>query len=213
MWPLFILLGLTVSNSTSKVKERTTKARPNPHPRQWVWVALGLLVVGSAVTWRPLVAVTYANLGAVKQAKAKLATGLPQDTKDAHLQAATASYKRALNLAPSNRTANLRLGNLAAADGRYKEALAHLEIAWRTAPEDPTARKALGLACTWVGEIDRAAELLKDTREIVSELNTWAWWHGQEGRQQVSMNAYQTSLALKPDQPQVRDRLSALESQ
>lgn len=208
MWPLFVLLGLAVSSSTIRAPKRTRKAAPS---RQWKWVALTLLAVGCIVVWRPLAAVTCANLGTVKQAKAELAA-LPDDVKDSHLRAAIANYERTLQLAPNNRTASLRLGNLAVAGGRYEEGVAHLEVAWRAAPEDPTTRKALGLAYTWVSEVDRAAELLKDTRDIVAELNTWGWWHGQEGRQQVAMNAYRTSLALKPDQPQVRSLLTTLES-
>lgn len=211
MWPLFVLLGLTVSTSTVMVKKEFVKAQRTARSQQWRWVALVLLAVGCAIVWRPLLAVTCANLGATKQAKAELAA-LPDGVQDAHLRAAIASYERALQLAPDNRTAHLRLGSLAVADGRYEEGMAHLEVVWRAGPEDRTARKALGLAYAWVGEIDRAAELLRDTKDIVTELNTWGWWHGQEGRQQVAMNAYRASLALKPDQPQVRNLLTTLES-
>jgi O-antigen ligase len=209
MWPLFVLLGLVVSTSTVMVREASVKTR-RARSRLWEWVALGLLVVGCAVVWRPLLAVTCANLGAVKQAKAEL-VNLPGDVKDARLRAAIANYECALQLVPNNRTAKLRLGNLVVADGWYEEGIAHLEIVWQAAPEDRTACKALGLAYAWVGEIDRAVELLKYTKDIVAELNTWGGWHSQEGRQQVAMNAYRTSLALKPDQPQVRDRLTTLE--
>jgi len=209
MWPLFVLLGLVVSTSTVMVREASVKTR-RTRSRLWEWVALGLLVVGCAVVWRPLLAVTCANLGAVKQAKAEL-LNLPGDVKDARLRAAIANYECALQLVPNNRTANLRLGNLVVADGWYEEGIAHLEIVWQAAPEDRTACKALGLAYAWVGEIDRAVELLKYTKDIVAELNTWGGWHSQEGRQQVAMNAYRTSLTLKPDQPHVRDRLTTLE--
>jgi len=217
MWPLPLLLGLTVSTSTVMIKKAVSPVEPNHRETlktqrtarswQWEWVALVLLVVGCAVVWRPLAAMTFANVGAVKQAKAELAA-LPDSTKDAYLRAAIADYERTLRLSPNNRTAHLRLGNLAVADSRYKEAVAHLEIVWQASPEDRTARKALGLTYAWVGEIDHAAELLKQTRDIVAELNTWGWWHDQEGRRQVAMNAYRTSLALKPDQPQVRNRLA-----
>jgi len=209
MWPLFVLLGLVVSTSTVVVREGSVKTQ-RVRSRPWEWAALGLLVVGCAVVWRPLLAATCANMGAVKQAKAELAN-LPGDVKDARLRAAMANYECALQLIPDNRMANLRLGNLVVADGQYEEGITHLEIVWQAAPEDRTACKALGLAYAWVGEIDRAVELLKYTKDIVAELNTWGGWHDQEGRQQVAMNAYRTSLALKSDQPQVRDRLITLE--
>ena len=63
------------------------------------------------------------------------------------------------------------------------------------------------------GQTERAAQLLSHTTDIVAELNTWGWWHSQEGRLQVAANAYRTSLALKPDQPEVQSLLAALESQ
>jgi len=213
MWPLFFLLGLTVSCSTVRADKKAMTVRQKAHLRRWASIALALLAVGCALLWRPLAAMAYANLGAIEQAKAELSDSLTQDARDAYLQAATASYGRALLLDADNRAANLRLGNLAVADDRYEEGIAYLEIAWQLAPADPTARKALGLAYTWVGETDRAAALLQGTRDIVEELNVWAWWHGQEGRGQAALNAYRTSLALEPDQPQIQDRLSALENQ
>ncbi|UCC62369.1 MAG: O-antigen ligase family protein [Anaerolineae bacterium] len=213
MWPLFLLLGLVVSASSIRNKQITGKAQQETRSRGWKRAVLGLLALGCVLMYRPLVALVFANLGAVRQAKAELATDLSPETREAYLEDAMADYRHALKLDPHNRTANLRLGNLAVADGQYEEGIAHLAIVWQMAPEDPTARKALGLAYAWVGETDKAAELLRDTKDIVSELNTWAWWHGQEGRHQVSINAYRTSLALKPDQPYIRDWLSELENQ
>ncbi len=212
MWPLFVLLGLMVACSTVAAQGTAGKRQRMARWGRWRWVALILLMAGCAVVWRSLLGVTYANLGAVKQAKAELGT-LSDDATDAHLRAAMADYERALQANPDNRTANLRLGNLAVADGRYEEGVTHLEAVWQAAPDDRTARKALGLACAWVGEIDRAAELLKDTKDIVVELNIWGWWHGQEGRPQAAMNAYRTSLALQPDQPKVQHLLVKLESE
>jgi hypothetical protein len=212
MWPLFLLLGLAVSTSQVTIEEEAIKTRRVTGKRRWGWVALVALAVGCTAAWRPLAAMALANLGAVKQAKAELSM-LPEGRREANLEAAAAHYESALRLAPYNRTAHLRLGNLAVADGRYEEGVAHLEIVWQASPEDRTARKALGLAYAWVGKIDRAAELLKHTKDIVAELNVWGWWHGQERHRQVAMNAYRTSLALKPDQPQVRHSLAALEGE
>ena len=209
MWPLFFLLGLTISTSTVETTKKLPKMALS---RRWEWVVLGLLAAGCVVLWQPLMATIYANTGAVRQAKAELTASLTQDAKIADTRAAMASYERALGFDPSNRTAHLRLGNLAVAAGRYEEGVTHLEAGWQVAKKDPTIRKSLGLAYAWVGEIDKAAELLRDSRDIVAELNIWARWHAQQERQQVATNAYRTSLALKPDQPQVRDLLSKLES-
>jgi putative inorganic carbon (HCO3(-)) transporter len=210
MWPLFVLLGLMVSASTVR-RKGTIRTRRTTHLRLTRWGALVSLALSAIVVWRPLAAMTWANLGAVKQAKAELGD-LHDGAREVYLRAAIADYERALQLDPDNRTANLRLGNLAVAAGRYEEGVEYLEVVWRSAPEDPTACKALGLAYAWVGEIDKAARLLQSIKDIVTELNTWGWWHNHEGRQQVAINAYRTSLALKPDQPQVRDSLTAMEN-
>jgi Flp pilus assembly protein TadD len=143
----------------------------------------------------------------VRQAKAEL-VDLPVETIAARLQAATSSYGRALALDPHNRTANLRLGNLAVDSGRYEEGVTYLGTVWQASPQDPTARKALGLAHVWVGQTQRAAELLSDTPEIVPELNAWGWWHEEQGRRQLAIWAYQTSLLLYSDQPEVKQLLA-----
>ena len=207
MWPLFLLLGLAVATASIKDEKKTGGTL---YSRRWAWAAL-LLVIGLGATWRPLAAMAWSNWGAIRQIKAELIADLPQDTREAHLRASVAGYNRALKLNLNNRTANLRLGNLAVTAGRYDEGIAHLETVWRASPEDPTACKALGLAYAWEGRIDEAAELLRNTKDIVAELNTWGGWHRSEGRRQVAANAYRTSLALEPDQPQVQESLSKLE--
>jgi O-antigen ligase len=207
-WPLFFLPGLVVATGAAG-KERVTRSAPS---RRWAWVALGVLAVVGLFFWRPLGGMAFANAGALRQAGAELVSDLSEQERTIRLRAAVSSYERALKLDADNRTAHLRLGNLAVAAGRYEEGVAHLEVAWRAAPEDPTACKALGLAYAWLGRIDEAAELLRDAKDIVAELNTWGYWHGSEGRGQVAMNAYRTSLALRADQPKVRELLDALEA-
>jgi len=208
MWPLFILLGLMVSTRTIRVEKKASPARLS---QQWKWILLALLTVVCIVGWRPLAAAACANLGAVKQAKAELGH-LPDVSQRAHLQAATVNYDRALRLDPANRTARLRLGNLAVAAGRYEEGISHLKVVWQDVPTDPTTCKALGLAYAWVDKVGQAAELLQNSRNIIAELNAWGGWHRSQGRQRVAVSAYRTSLALEPDQPQVRDLLSTMES-
>ena len=208
MWPLFVLLGLVVSTGMVRAEK---KVWPAMLSQQWKWIVLALLAVVCIVGYRPLAAAACANFGAVKQAKAELGH-LPDVSQKAHLQAATVNYDRALRLDPASRTARLRLGNLAVAAGRYEEGISHLEVVWQDDPKDPTVCKALGLAYVWVDEIDRAVELLQNSRNIVAELNAWGGWHRSQGRQRVAMSAYRTSLALEPDQPQVRDLLSTMES-
>ncbi|MFZ5917161.1 MAG: O-antigen ligase family protein [Chloroflexota bacterium] len=208
-WPLFLTLGLTVSTGTVAKIEATT----GPSNPRWLWATLGALVLGLALTWRPLTGAVCTNLGAVQQAQAELAPNLAPEARASRLQAAVNSYQLALKFDPDNRTAHLRLGNLAVAGGRYAEGAAHLEVVWQATPADATARKALGLAYAWAGRIEPASALLRNSQDIVAELNTWGWWHSQEGRYDVAAHAYRTSLALEPEQPQIKELLNNLDAQ
>lgn len=191
MWPLYLLPGLVVSLCPAR-------SRPRAGVRAWRWVAIALVpVIGSGlVLWRPLGAVALANLGAVRQTRAELREGLGDDVRATYLQAAAASYKRALDLEPRNLTANLRLGILALDAGRYQEAVSYLEAASEAEPNDPAVRKALGLAYIWVGRLDQAESLLVGVPEIAKELNTWGWWWGQQGKDTLAQNAFQMATRL-----------------
>jgi tetratricopeptide (TPR) repeat protein len=209
---LFVLPGLVVLSRPREMAEGSPRTR---RPIGWRKLAFGLvplLVVAGLVLWRPVVAVAYANVGAVQQAKADLAN-LSAEAGETSLALARHNYERVLELDPHNRTANLRLGNLAVDGYHYEEGLTYLETVWQASPRDPTARKALGLACVWVGQTQRAAELLNETPNIVAELNTWGWWHQEQGHHLSAMRAYQTSLLLYPDQPEVRGLLASWQSQ
>ena len=96
-------------------------------PRKRKWIALALVAAGCVVVWPSLTAATLANVGAAKQAKAELTEDLSEDTKDSYLQGAIVSYNRALQAEPDNRTAHLRLGNLAVAAGQYEEGKAYFQ--------------------------------------------------------------------------------------
>jgi len=197
MWPLFVLPALVVSSQSRTLAEGSARLQRLAGLRKMALGFLFLLVVGGVLMWRPVAAMAYANLGAVRQTKAELAD-LPADAREIDLQSAAASYGRALELDPHNRTASLRLGNLAVDRRRYEEGVAYLETAWQASPRDPTARKALGLACVWTGDTERAVRLLGDTKGIAAELDAWAQWHRSEGRDQLAVNARQTMLALRP---------------
>jgi O-antigen ligase len=191
MWPLYLLLGLVVSLCPAR-------SRPRANVRAWRWAALALVpMIGSGLLlWRPLGAAALANLGAVRQTRAELREGLGDDVRATYLQAAAASYGRALDLEPRNLTANLRLGVLAMDAGRYQEAVSYLQAASEVGPNDPAVRKALGLVYVWVGRLDQAELLLVGVPEIAKELNTWGWWWGQQGKDTLAQNAYRMATRL-----------------
>jgi len=204
--PFFALLGL---NAAILLR----RARAADRGPGWVFpaVAVGLFLVVMVVSLHPLRATWYANRGCVVQARGDLPASLTDGQRDELRQQAAALYRRAIQIAPQNRTARQRLGIMLVDEGRFDEAVEHLEIAWRADPHNTTTHKALGLAYVWVGELERARPLLQDVPDIVYELNIWARWRADQQQTQQAVNAYRMSLFLDPDQPGVQDQLDQLE--
>jgi tetratricopeptide (TPR) repeat protein len=172
---------------------------------------VGVFLIAVVISLHPLPATWYANLGCVLQARGDLSASLDDGPRAVLRQGAADLYRRAIQIAPYHRTAQQRLGQMRVGEGRFHQAVEHLEMAWQADPDNTTTHKALGLAYVWVGELERAKPLLQDVPDVVQELNTWAWWRGTQGQIEQSVNAYRASLLLEPDQPGVRERLEQLE--
>jgi hypothetical protein len=204
--PLFALLGLHAAlitpGETAPMKRMS---------RAWsAGVVLGLMAVVGAATW-PVAATWHANLGAVRQAQADLGGHAGGSAPAADLAAADAHFRAAFSSAPGHRTANLRLALLLMAAGRHNEAVGHAAVAWRVDQSDLTTRKALGLACVWTGDLQRAEPLLRAVPGIVGELNAWGWWRASRRETALAVRAYRMSLAIEPDQDEVRRAISDLD--
>lgn len=171
-------------------------------------MALALLAI--SVTLPSLPAAWRANLGCLQQAQADLSPAAGEGERAALRQKAMSNFQRAVALSPEQRTPNLRLGLMLVEDGQFADALPYLASAAASAPGNATAAKALGLGYVWNGEIDRAAEMLAPLPEMVNELNTWGWWRASEGQARLARFAYQTSLRINPDQPDVLGALDSL---
>ncbi|MCP4544036.1 MAG: tetratricopeptide repeat protein [Chloroflexi bacterium] len=207
-FPFFGLLGLNAAVSLRR-------ASIIPRGKHWVLPAsvVGIFLVTILVSFAPLPATWHANQGCVLQARADLLVSLDDRQKASLRQQAVAHYERAIQIAPDNRTAQQRLGLILVDEMQFQDAVEHLEAAWQSDPNNTTTHKALGLAYVWVGELEKAQPLLQDVKDIVSELNTWAWWRGNQQQMEQSLNAYRMSLLLDPDQPDVRERLEQLEAE
>ena len=204
--PLFALLGL----HTALIAPGETGPMRGM-ARAWsAAVALGLMALVGAATW-PVPATWRANLGAVRQARADLGGHAGGSAPPADLATAEAHFRAAFSSAPGHRTANLRLALMLMAAGRHDEAVGHAAAAWRVNPGDLTARKALGLACVWTGDLQRGEPLLRGVPGIVGELNAWGWWRASRRETALAIRAYRMSLAIEPDQDDVRRAVADLD--
>ena len=102
------------------------------------------------------------------------------------------------------------MGMMLGDEERFVEAAGEVANAYAADPTNRTVIKALGLAYVRTDQLEKAAELLRDVDGIVEELNTWGWWWNSRGNVNQSRLAYQASLLLNPDQPDIRQALEAL---
>jgi cytochrome c-type biogenesis protein CcmH/NrfG len=172
-----------------------------------LWGGLGIaaivLIVGGAIVfWRPLLGAWYANLGAVQQTRAELASDLDDSTREATTIAAVNNFARALHVRPVQPAANRRLGLMALDRQNFETAVLYLEQAYRQEPDNQATLKALGLAYVWTGQLDRAEPLLQqrdDLDEVIEELGNWSsWWAGQ-GRPELAAYAGEMAQRLSAE--------------
>jgi hypothetical protein len=202
--PLFALLGLLAA--------RLARAQIDA-PRGGVTAVFltpaALLVIVMVALW-PVNAAWDANRGGLHELRAQ-AAGESSAARGEAMASAEAAYADAIRIDPSQPTARRRLGILSMAQARYAEAVTHLEVAVASDPDNWTSRKALGLACTWTGDVERAAYLLGslDDPQIVGELNTWSSWRETRGELALARRAAQVSARLRPD-PEIARRIARL---
>jgi putative inorganic carbon (HCO3(-)) transporter len=195
--PLFYaLLGLSVAMAPPPLPA----ARPlRSNPRRVAFVALA--VVALSVGGAFLLADTfYANLGAIQQARADLAPDLDDKARQQALEQATHYYQRALELRSEQPVAHWRLGLIALNADHFSQAITHLEVARAALPGHRGVHKALGYAYLWDGQIERAATLLSTLAEVPQELDTWSWWRGEQGQEQLADYARQLRSRLNGNQ-------------
>jgi len=211
LWCWFPFFGLLGLNAAILLR----RAAAMDQRRRWMFPAgvVGLFLVAVVVSLHPVLATWHADLGCVLQARGDLLTSLNDKQRATLRQQAAERYRRAIQVAPHDRTAQQRLGVMLMDEGQFHEAVKHLEVAWQADPDNTTTHKALGLAYVWVGELEKAKPLLQNVPDIVQELNTWGWWRTTQQQLEQALNAYRMSLLLEPDQPQVREKLDQLEGE
>jgi len=189
MLPLYALLGLVAATAPKRLA-----------PRRWLrlsWPRLSLfgvlaLLLG-VLTWPALSSIYQINRGSLDQARADLAPDLSELERTRLRDEAAARYRLALQLWPGQTISHRRLGLLALDANEFEAAISHLERAYEGNPSHPANVKGLGLAYLWAGRLDQAEVLLQDVPWICEELNTWAWWRGTQGQDDLA--AYARLLA------------------
>jgi tetratricopeptide (TPR) repeat protein len=186
---LFALAGLAVAMGGTDTAPAAA--------RKWTWILVGAsLVAGAALAGihhRRLLARWHANLGAVEMARVELAGWPWPDREDrvdvAQLTPAKMLFHQSLQLDSDNRTARYRLGLIAARRNDYAAIAAQLEPAYRAQPDHPGVRKVLGYTYVWLGELDRAKEVLAAVPEAQADMTVYAWWWGTQGRDDLAERA------------------------
>jgi tetratricopeptide (TPR) repeat protein len=170
-----------------------------------------LLVVALVFFYQPAQAAWQANLGALRQSHSELSEYEPVNFEKRSIDVvrkeageslfpAEASYQRALEIDPTNRTALQRLASLAFSRENYAESLSYAQALWQAGHRDPTSRLLYGEALAANGQIAQAAEVLSGVTWAEFRLMGTAWyryWLG--GDAERAANAWSVVLLLNPE--------------
>ncbi len=201
---LFLLIGLTVTTGRLMIEEAMIPERP-VSPLQNVLAVVGVVGAIAAVGVvfnRQIVAAWNTNLGALEETEGELAADLSDEKRLSHYEVARSYYRDALAADESWPNANRRLGNLDVRLEDFDDAVPLLEKSYAREPANPAAIKGLGLAYTWVGQIDDAARifsLMSDPARMVEELDVWGYYRSQQGDYLLSAYAYETAQTMRGD--------------
>ncbi len=122
---------------------------------------------------------------------------------------AEAAFERALAQAPDSVAVRLGLARAQVARQRVAQAIETL----RPAPASAERSRLLGAAYSALGRWQEAAAEFRyalTAGESPDLLNGLGWAEHRQGRGREAIEAFQRSLALKPDQPQIRELLATL---
>jgi tetratricopeptide (TPR) repeat protein len=195
---LFVLPGLSysVANYTAKpdLAPEATVTREKKHGQ--ILIALsGAILVLAIIFWRSIIGAFYANLGAIEMSRVHLA-GWPSERVEgdqllAVIGPAESTFQKALQYNPNQATALYRLGMIASERREYERAKQYLSRAYEVYPEHYGIRKMLGYSYLWLGNVDKAAVLLKPDSETLKELDAYTYWWTTQNREDLSLLAQQ----------------------
>lgn len=198
---LFLLPALAVALAAPSPAAGSVRARVwNALKPQLAGLAVIVLAALSVWFWQPWRAELYANVGAVEMARHEL-SGFPEvrwdERKDlSDLKLARRYLNYALELDPNNRAATYRLGLIAMLEGNFAEATPRLEAALTGRSIPRGLAKALGYSHTWLGNYERASELLVAVPEARYEMEVYSWWWGTQNRPDLAERAAEMERRL-----------------
>ncbi len=146
-----------------------------------------------------------ANLGALSQTRAELsiyrwpAWSIQDELRRSpqiDLTSALSLYYTALQLDPTNATANRRLAQIELARGQYDAARQRLTAAYAAAPQQRATRQLLGESYAVAGEVDRAATLWKSIDVSNDQLQLRQWWYEHIGKLEQAQAVAQAAARL-----------------
>ena len=203
---VFLVPGVAsaVARSTPQLKTRylsagsfCTRLATRTHFRPLLLLtALGAIVsllILFATCRQPLLAAWYADLGAVRMAKIELedfGSGAWVEVANSdEMNLAEELFEKALTFDIQDRTANHRLGRIAAGRSEFPLAVLYLENAHAADRSHRGVRKGLGYTYVWSGQLDQAAAMLADIPEAGYELGVYSWWWGTKDRDDLAERA------------------------
>jgi tetratricopeptide (TPR) repeat protein len=137
---------------------------------------------------RTLISRVYSNLGSVHQSQAELGVyswpewAVQDEIRNrVDLDRTIAEFEQALEWDPWNATANRRLAMIELSQGRYRDALRHLELAFEREPVNLTTRQLLGEALIVNGREAEGRAQWQGLSNEQSQLNLRAFWYEHIG--------------------------------
>jgi tetratricopeptide (TPR) repeat protein len=198
---MFFPMGMAISGAANPVPgSETTGQRSKTvlgfSSANLVIVFLGIFVL-LMLNFNKVVSQWYSNLGAVQMSQVELENFPTNEWSHSQiipqLETADASFRSAIQYYPYNQTANYRLGLISMLRQDFRSAVINLEIAHQRSPDHRGIIKNLGYCYVWLGDMDKALQLLRMIPEAQTELDAYTWWWNAQGRQDLSKNAIQFS--------------------
>jgi hypothetical protein len=159
-------------------------------PSTVVLLVFSLVMVMGSWPLSHLPANLWANVGAVRMAQEELdgwpGNGALEPSPAANVAFAQWWLEAALELDPTHRGANYRMGLLAMKRQEFGEAARYLQTASEGGQGHRGVGKALGYSLVWLGQLDRAGEILESIPEAARELSLYAKWWRARGRNDLA---------------------------